>query len=51
MKNDMIQIIADDRELRSGVVDFLKESNKVSLTVKRLAVGDFLIQDRIAVDS
>jgi len=41
-----IQIVADDREQRSGVIESLKLFQDVNLEIKRLSVGDYLVDKR-----
>lgn len=43
-------IVCDDRERPSGVVDALHEGGDVQVTVRRLKVGDYLIDGRILVE-
>jgi DNA excision repair protein ERCC-4 len=40
-------IVADDREQRSDVVAILQNRTDVRLEIKRLAVGDYLVERRI----
>ncbi|MGR8935571.1 MAG: ERCC4 domain-containing protein [Gammaproteobacteria bacterium] len=42
-----IHIIADDRESRSPVIAALKAQNGVDVTVRRLALGDYLVDGRL----
>lgn len=46
----MIEIVADDRELSGGVVDVLRHQEDVSLAVRRLALGDYLIDGALLVE-
>jgi ERCC4-type nuclease len=41
----LVRIVADDRERVGGVIACLQKRNDVALTVERLAVGDFLVED------
>ncbi|MBK5963427.1 nuclease [Thiocystis minor] len=41
-----IRILVDDRESRSPVLDALKDRDGVDVQVRRLPVGDYLIDDR-----
>lgn len=43
---DRIPVVADDRERRSGVVDALHTSGDFDVTVQRLAIGDYLVDER-----
>ena len=45
-----IRIIADDRESAGGVIEELRRFSDVTVDVQRLAVGDFLVEGRIAVE-
>ena len=47
---DRIPIIVDDRECRGGVVDALRASGDFNVTVRRLAVGDYLVDDRFLIE-
>lgn len=42
-----ITIIADDREQKSGVADFLREIINVHIIVKRLPLGDYFAQGKL----
>jgi len=42
-----IQIIADDRESRSGVIEALRRQNGTEVSVRRLALGDYLLDERL----
>ena len=44
------EIVCDDRERPSGVVDALRQLGDVQVTVRRLKVGDYLIDGRILVE-
>jgi ERCC4-type nuclease len=48
--NTPIQIVADDREEAGGVIAELRSRGDVALEVRRLPVGDFLVEDRFAVE-
>jgi ERCC4-type nuclease len=41
-----ISVHVDDRESRSGVLDALKKQDGVEVRVRRLPVGDYLVDDR-----
>ncbi|MEI6421130.1 MAG: ERCC4 domain-containing protein [Lentisphaerota bacterium] len=45
-QDNKIQIIADDREQRSGVIESLRSLIDVDLDIKRLSVGDYLVDKR-----
>jgi len=42
-----IQIIADDRESKSPVIEALRSQNGVEVTVQRLVLGDYLLDERL----
>ena len=42
-----IQIIADDRESQSPVIEALRRQNGTEVTVRRLALGDYLLDERL----
>jgi ERCC4-type nuclease len=42
-----IRIVADDREARSPVLDALQRRDGIELTVRRLDLGDYLIDERL----
>jgi ERCC4-type nuclease len=42
-----IQIIADDRESQAPVIDALRRLNGAEVTVRRLALGDYLLDQRL----
>ena len=48
--NMPIQMVADDRENAGGVIGELRERADVALAVRRLAVGDFLVEENFAVE-
>lgn len=43
---DRIPVIVDDRECRGGVVEALRASGGFDIAVRRLAVGDYLVDNR-----
>jgi ERCC4-type nuclease len=45
-----IRIVADDREEAGGVIGELRGRVDVAMEVRRLPVGDFLVEDRFAVE-
>ena len=47
---DLIQIVADDREQAGGVIDALRDLPGVVLDVRRLACGDYRVEDRLVVE-
>jgi DNA excision repair protein ERCC-4 len=42
-----IQIVVDDREQPSGILDVLARMQDVAITVQRLSIGDYIIDDKI----
>ena len=49
-RNDLVQIIADDRERKSEVINSLSELENVDLAIERLTVGDYQIGSRVIVE-
>jgi ERCC4-type nuclease len=45
-----VRIVADDREEAGGVIAELRTRADVALEVRRLPVGDFLVEERFAVE-
>ena len=51
LKNDLlIHIIADDRECKSEVIASLMQIENVDLTIRRLTMGDYQIDNRLIVE-
>lgn len=50
MANSSITVVADDRENGSGVLATLSEQEDVLLTVDRLALGDYLVDEWLRVE-
>jgi ERCC4-type nuclease len=48
--NAPIRIVADDREEAGGVIAELRARRDVALEVRRLPVGDYLVEERFAVE-
>jgi DNA excision repair protein ERCC-4 len=48
--NDLIHIIADDRERKSDVINLLAEFENVELSIRRLSVGDYQIGKRVVIE-
>jgi len=44
---DRIEVIADDREAESGIVESLRAMRGVSVAVRRLRLGDYLVDGRL----
>jgi len=42
-----IRIVIDDREQRSGMVEMLQVNESVSLSISRLACGDYAVEDNL----
>ena len=50
-KNEhLTTVIADDRERKSGVLQFLSGSENVSVRIRRLSVGDYLVDHRLVFE-
>jgi len=50
-RNDFrITVIADDRESKSEVIKFLWEMENVSVGIKRLSLGDYLVDNRLVFE-
>lgn len=45
-----VRIVADDRENAGGVIAELRARADVTLVIRRLATGDFLVEERFAVE-
>lgn len=45
-----VRVVADDREERGGVIEALRGIGGVAVEVRRLPVGDFLVEERFAVE-
>lgn len=48
--SDAVEIIVDDREMRSEVVRHLSLQAGVGLTVRRLKVGDYFVNGRVVIE-
>ena len=46
----LVQIVADDRENAGGVIEALRGMDGVAVEVQRLPVGDFLVEEKFAVE-
>lgn len=46
----MIEIIADDRERNGNVIERLREHAEVSLTIGRLPLGDYRIDEALLIE-
>jgi ERCC4-type nuclease len=50
-KNDYrTTVIADDRERKSEIIQFLSEIENVSVGIQRLSVGDYLVDNRLVFE-
>ena len=47
---DPIHIIADDRESKSDVIKSLSEIENVDLSIQRLSMGDYQVENRLIVE-
>ncbi|OHE89322.1 MAG: hypothetical protein A3G75_00675 [Verrucomicrobia bacterium RIFCSPLOWO2_12_FULL_64_8] len=45
-----VRIVADDRENAGGVIEALRGMDGVTIEVRRLASGDFVVEDRFTVE-
>jgi len=45
--NSPIRIVVDDREQRSGMIEMLEADESVSLSISRLACGDYEVEDHL----
>ena len=45
MPHSKIQVVVDDRELKSKVATFLDQMDNTVVTIRRLAVGDYLVNN------
>ena len=50
MASEYVRIVADDREEAGGVIALLRVQADVRLEVRRLGVGDFIVEERFAVE-
>jgi ERCC4-type nuclease len=51
LKNNLpISIIADDRECKSEVIASLLQIEEVDVTIRRLSMGDYQVDDRLTVE-
>lgn len=48
--NDLVRIVADDREAASGVIDVLRARVDVAIEVNRLRIGDFLVEESFVIE-
>jgi ERCC4-type nuclease len=45
-----ISVIADDREAKNNVIKFLSDMKNVSVVVKRLSVGDYIVDNQLVFE-
>jgi DNA excision repair protein ERCC-4 len=50
MSKEVIEIVVDDREQASGLVEVFSALEYVSVRIERLTLGDYLIDDRLIVE-
>ena len=50
MNQNTISIVADDRERNSGVIEALRKFEEVVLDVKRIPVGDYVVDKKIVIE-
>ena len=48
--DDRVRIIADDRECAAGVIEALDAMEDVELSIERLSLGDFVVEDGLLVE-
>jgi len=44
-KKSPVHIVVDDREQRCGMIEMIEASELVSLSISRLALGDYEVND------
>ena len=44
-----IRVVADDRERNSEIIKFLSNADNVSVVMRRLAVGDYIVDYRASL--
>lgn len=49
-ESDQITVIADDRERKSEIMQFMLEMKNVSVAIKRLSLGDYLVDNRLVFE-
>ena len=48
--NNHIKIVADDRELKSDVIELLQQVENVDLNIRRILIGDYQIDKRVIIE-
>jgi len=48
--DNRITVIADDRECKNNVIKFLSDIKNVSVVVKRLSVGDYIVDNQLVFE-
>ena len=48
--NSPINVIADDREQKSSVIESLLQIEDIDISIQRLPIGDFKIEDRLILE-
>ncbi len=47
LRSNCTKVIADDREGKSRIIQYLKRSKNVSIEIRRLPVGDYLVDNQL----
>jgi ERCC4-type nuclease len=50
MNNDTINVVVDDRERNCGVIEALRDFKEVVLDVRRISVGDYVVDKKIVIE-
>jgi len=48
-RSHCIMVVADDRERNSEIIKFLSNADNVSVAMRRLAVGDYIVDHRASL--
>ncbi len=48
--SQIVSVVVDDREVRSGIVDIFHAIDGVSIEIRRLALGDYEVDGRLLVE-
>ncbi len=48
-RSHCIMVVADDRERNSEIIKFLSNADNVSVAMRRLAVGDYIVAHRASL--
>lgn len=49
-KTAQLDVVADDRERASGVIEHLQAQESIRITVRRLELGDYLVNRRVLIE-